>query len=750
MASSIPSDRSLSLDITQLTRYFIAVNDNPQTVLNPNTLEPEKGALSRARHNTILSLVLNLLPSILLPTTTQQQVTCLKFGICGYIGKSKAAFAAVKKDNTIDDHLACQIFGILDSFKPSAIEQGSDKSVVSKTPTPVSKDECPDEASIQHNLSYHATQWYVYKALEYTSLVLARSLHLRDKLVNSGYRFTVTKKGFVALPPLSLFTSPWPIQLLGFCSQKAIRKGTQETALLRKSIFRIKKAKEVFSTYKDELEAFLTSVELNELLLQAAQMTKDCCYTIIIIQAQFSEDALGKLMQNLFSEVKVINNKSDELQKYEQIHFSTSYPSEESEFMVGEDLERREIELFRQLCDLFAQSAATYRLCIHQLAAEDKKNSYSAFFERAQRLILNHSKRHKVGKEPPLPKFKPFFAAPIFEQESLFFKHVSSKLPSPDEFFQFSPIEFTSTISKICREYETRGENPSPLTQHERLEFLPCERKTKPIPKKKKARKIQSPPQMMTQGAAQTDLVSERMAELSLESKENPPPQPSIPPSITSAPSSTIALAEPQMPLEEHAAIPSTLFGFHIGEKAKAKLKFSRRVTRWSDPLCNPFNDKDYRDRTFSPSVQESIRFQHTPPLPVINVLLSRGERYLHKDKVKESFYLPAEATWNDGSGKYEKGVITLGRNRYTLEIFHYHFSQQAPSTLQAQYASSEFYKCTEEEDLQELVCESSDSGKELPDDGSFISQIADTGVGFIRITVYDPNRKISFDVYFE
>ena len=187
---------------------------------------------------------------------------------------------------------------------------------------------------------------------------------------------------------------------------------------------------------------------------------------------------------------------------------------------------------------------------------------------------------------------------------------------------------------------------------------------------------------------------------------------------------------------------PIPFFSFNVGDSFNSNLQYGWRVRRWwNTDTYDPFrDDSHYSLKTFSSSTKKAIRSQHALPLAVTTVLFECGKKFVNADGSQERFFLPAEAHLDDG--RYEKGVITLGRIPQSQLIFHYHFSQLAPSTLCRSYAKDGFFQSYDDEDSScEVEPECVDPRKTLPLDKSEISAISDTKLGTIEVTVSDPER---------
>ena len=122
----------------------------------------------------------------------------------------------------------------------------------------------------------------------------------------------------------------------------------------------------------------------------------------------------------------------------------------------------------------------------------------------------------------------------------------------------------------------------------------------------------------------------------------------------------------------------------------------------------------------------------------------------MNQAQTEERYYMLAEAQWYDGTDRYEKGVVTVGRNRQTGMIFHYTFSLKAPTTLQKEYSQDGFKPCMQEDPLDMPLQGRILPYKTIPDDGSVISDIEDRHIGFVGVTVDDRKSQLCIKVYID
>ena len=132
-------------------------------------------------------------------------------------------------------------------------------------------------------------------------------------------------------------------------------------------------------------------------------------------------------------------------------------------------------------------------------------------------------------------------------------------------------------------------------------------------------------------------------------------------------------------------------FRFKEGDKADSTLRFAHHAARWYDSSDDPFqNDPIYQCQQLSQEEKEDIRLRHTTPLSLVGVIVEYGDRYQQRGGLCESFRLPADIQWKDGSGQAH-GVIAIGRECATKTIFHDHFSR--PKDVEAYYNQNDFVR---------------------------------------------------------
>lgn len=731
------------LSLVTLNLLFQIAALTPRCALDGN-LRPVERTGSTPHPNTVLERILAILNDTEQDALPPQiHLTSLESTFLAYMKKVALLYGKGSRGAPINESIKAQIVQKIVSLQKLAQNKTSKSSPILTHACPPLLNAQEQVAITKKRLSYFLSEWYLFKSLNYTASLFTSHLHTREMLLSRGYHICCSRAGTGFLPPVSFFESPWPILILFNRFQKVMKVGVKEIDSYRNCFIKIKKAQKIYPQYKDVLDELFFEAEYAEYQQEFLKICPETLSTLEISGQLYQKSFFGPKAQTFIDSLLEIKDAFRQLSEKLPASYPTNLSPENTEFLAAERIEQENALLYTKIRDFMEQSVEEYK---ETLEASTEKYREALFEAKNLQLEL---------------RFTPYIPAPLFLKGKFFYEHISAELPSIEEFRQFSPIEFTSLARGCTQENESKRDLQRDLTRDERLEFLPKNLFSPPPPSKQKHRKRSKPhsskPQAMAKESDPISPLTESMERLSIESKEIASPLSSKPKKeakTENAPSPQPTCTEekaPQKPSSPSRLEESTeLYGFHIGEKANPNLQFAYRVRRWSDPTHDTFSDEDYKNRTFPPYIQESIRLQHTPPLALITVLLSRGERYLHKDKNKESFYLPAEATWNDGSGRYEKGVITLGRNQRTKEIFHYHFTQQAPSTLRENYASAQFYPYSEEEESAEINLEKADPRKRLPDDGSRITQISDAGIGIIGVTVEDSVRKISFDVYFE
>ena len=717
----------------RLLDNFIEVLKTPQMALNEQ-LDVVPGKRSRAPHNKILAQTLRILEAT--PAESVSSLKCLTLfrdTIRIYLEKiersSKIAAKSKGKSIQIDQEIPRKIFARI----------GAIQHVISAAPVPkrdlkaeIKKYTITDELDrikLHQCVTGATTEWSLLQACELTSSLLRQTLSTRKHLVDLGYRLVKSKSYITLYPPDSYFEAAWPVLLLGIRLGKILKNlSVHPEEKFRSALALIQKGLAAYPQYRSNFDALLMYAKHSESQYKSGLMIIDVLKSVSSIQDHMPTGAMGcaiRVMANELDSMKLIILRSNE--KGAEFD-STTFPSMEQRIAVGSDLENADALIKEHFVEIISQSVSIFKQSLPYL-----NDVYIEAYTKLAQYEESHSGKH--SPQSVSMKFAPAISMQIFSNKSLFYPYILPHPPTPEELLKFSPVVLPSYLDEPLEPSIGKDRALPQPTNHE---FLPKQHRASPQNRKPaKHKEKKTPPDIEEHLASPTH------------DDSIPVQDASKPPLIEQMEHLSL---DPHLPvLQQESPRPPSPFSFKVGDSAPPSLQFGWHVRRWNTPRYNPFvDDEKYSTHTYSPQTQESIRFQHTPPLALISVILECGERYLSEDFARESFFLPAEAIWHDGTARYEKGVITVGRNRLTGHIFHYCFSQLAPSTLCQNYARNRFYRCEEEVPLPEPITEQLGAGRTLPCDGSRISQIEDTGMGSIAVTIDDPRRQITVDVYLE
>lgn len=773
----------VSLPIDQLSENFFTVIQSHHSILDPTTLKPVPGKLSNSPHNKIYSLTLTFLEKANdASPLSKQSLASLYTAIGTYNKKATLACKSANKEGAIDSSLFQKLCARIESLSGIARKEEAEHATA---PPPISNFTLAtknDAVKLQWDLSYIATEWYAFRALDLTVTLYKEQLKYREMLLSRQYRFSQIQAGFASTPPEAFFTAPWPILLLYIQYAKVMREGgPKKMDSYRPLILRIKKAQELYPQHKEDLDTILIDAEWTELTWQTLDRMVDCGETITVLSCNLPRNGFGQAMIDTITTIQKCIQNLKKLNLSRNEHFTKKYRTADEEFEAGVPIESSMAEFDKEVSDILSQCVDEYKKSLEMITKR-----YAGVYMRATDFFSHLSPKKQAKGIDAVRTFTPFIPNGIFEPNSPFSNEIHKKVPSPEELLLFPPFSFVSAVSTIVHEYDAEKLKSATAEEDVKLSYLP------PLPspsakrpdknhtkrsmsvKRKKDQALSTP--MEDESVLKSTAEEERKSELpqlppeeertkQLGHEESSPPKPE--PALPTIPALTQSFQQLSLNVPPHSSphpaegsksrqnAASLDLGFCNGQKSDPTLRFSTHVSRWTlseNSPNHPFNrDPLYTDRIrpLSAASKEAIQFQHTPPLAVINVLLAKGERYVHTDKVKESFYLPAEATFYDGSNRFEKGVITLGRNLSTGEIFHYHFSQMAPSTLRALYAQLQFLHGTDDDAPADVQSECPDFGRTLGDDGSQIENIEDTGIGVMKVTIDDPRRHVKLDVFF-
>ena len=721
-------------------RFTIAVN-KPQTILTEH-LEPIPGRLSSCLHDAIFATTLQILTSTQASAISNQTLLIkLRDIIHAYIEKvetaAKLALKIGRKATTFNPERVQRIFDRIKELHTEVCKGEPPQRLI----TPEDLKEMPlqidaDFIELRGYVCTMATEWHLYKALALASTAIATTQQLEGELLTQQYRLSRSEDGLFIIPPQTHFEAPWPILLLAFRLDKFKGGGIENPLIYENLIMKIVKAKEFYPHQATVLSGLLTAARYGEMQRTSALMVQETTKTLAMFRERVPKGAWGTVLSFLIESLDGMKAKNLELEKEAKTIFGTPYPTEELRSEAGECLARQEAANLVEIGGIFSQGVASFKAILPAFA-----DSYIALFSKLKTYKTNPCQRRERDRQSAKILFTPAIPSPIFLDTSVFAPYSTPHFPSEEAIQQFTQPSISTRIDAIIQRYEERKSLSTSM--HTQRDFLPKNvfsfSRMPHVASKQKLLSKHKMPFCLTEEASSCLTTSPPLL-------SSPLPVAYFPP-IAAAEAAVEAFSK----LSLQQRLPPSSFNFQVGDRLSPSFQFSRHVLRWKDPKLDPFRyDPCYRDTHYSPEVREAIRFQHTPPLALLKVILDYGEKYIHSDSVKESYYLPSEATWYDDSRRFEKGVVTVGRNRYTGEIFHYTFSQQAPSTLRQNYARNRFFLCQDEEEGVELFPGEIDPRKTIPDDGSVIHQIDDQGIGIVTVTVDDPIRKIRVDLFFE
>lgn len=365
-------------------------------------------------------------------------------------------------------------------------------------------------------------------------------------------------------------------------------------------------------------------------------------------------------------------------------------------------------------------------------------------YEKAYAKLLessSSSQHHPKSKKSPgssLP-FIPFLKTGIFDDKSEFFPFLPKTIPSPQELrILLNPENHPSYISPIdtlSQECKAQTSQSAPL---DKSDFLPESVFKQTKAKTPKGERHFSPPQ---RPRIEVQKLVSTMEQLTL----SPPPPSAV--SLPIPPSLPEPLAPQQQPVSALSSVNGleSPYPFHVGDGPNQDFHYEWRVSRWYEDPFRPFKvDPLYQH--IPPTAQPQIVFQHTIALALIPVVLKCGRKFENKDykgRIRYSYTLPCEIRWTDGSHRFTRGVVSIAREAKTNVFFHVFFANKEPWQLLKEYEQKGYFEAREEEPL-EYVAENTDSGKQLPDDGSRIEKIDEYSV-----QVNDPKNNVQIKAFF-
>ena len=741
---------------TLYEKFALAVTSS-HTILN-ESLEVIPGRLSAAMHDKILTSALRILEATTADTIPNQAVVIrVRDVIHAYVAKAQIASKLTAKAGRTPRMVPAPVLQqLFDRLKALHVQ------VSSRDSASIPDQKVPPETALHTNADFeqtlrHAccmvTEWHLFRALELAASLVRVSQQYRAELLHLQYRLCRDANRMVILPPPSHFEAPWPILLLGHRLDRL--SSDSDTDAYQALVIKILRAKTVYPQHESSIDGILLSARYDQALRAACDMIVGCTKAFAMIRERVPKNRLDPAIVHLIERLDGLKEESCSLQKDEALFALTISVTDAEKLDLLEQFEKRHTALQEKVSTYFIESLSTFRASLNEFG-----KFYGSLTASLHQCQESNSKSHPALPQDLSLSFTPVVPAPLFSSTSLFGPFVSHQLPSPEEIVRFSPCLYTTRIDSIIDLHRSGQQHLLSQAVEQ-----PRESETKsPVAPRKSFRSRTHKKIIISSrySFSQRPSVPEKAAP----SPSSPPSVPSSPPYSPSfgspLPSSPLILP-PSMPVDEPSVVeklsaislsdeaaPSSS-SFSVGSKPDPNVQFSMHVKRWWTPAHDPFLiDPAYRDRHFSQTAKESIRFQHTPPLALIRAVLDMGEKYINEDGVRESYYLPAEASWYDGSRRYDKGVVTVGRNRHTGEIFHFTFSQQAPSTLRANYSRTQFFRCTEEDVPPPQPPDKLFPQKTLPDDGSSVLQIDDQDIGIITVTIDDPKRKVRVDLFVE
>jgi hypothetical protein len=772
------SVHALSISLEQLAQNLHDTVSSRDKSLD-DALEIRDRAFNTCNHRKILSLVLGRLQA-------ETQMTQQDFGPLAIIRVSLQRFAdkavqvhktrGAASGGTIDaiQQIRAQLMERINILQRSADTAGPDRSAshvqhMAQLPSEEDKERL---CTIAQNMSI---AWHIFRSCNAVVDLMKRETELRQAVADQGGQFIpiAAIRYFGLLPPLSFFSAPIPAILLGTriitllqeISEKA--NGLPTAKDLEILIELTRQGQALYPDHAKTFGMYLTYVQWLQCSHFAKAMWIGSCVSIEELQSLFLRCKMSSVLQNLCDACEKGKASIIEANRI-MIHSLQDLLSEQERLdLMDEALSARQRaveDIVAALSDPIAafrsalpSISKTYASAVPTLVSADSTQSTSAGL---------HAK--------------------IFEGNVVYAMYGKIGLPSPEEILAFSPLVFPllvlthapqATIGNTLDAHsqppdvdlqvqaEDRQHPSAPPQAKSISPLLPQKavRTSQKIARKQKHRFKEtarapitekdhpSPKHSQAPAAARKKLdtlvgpvceyAAAPQADTSLETAKAPQSMTQELSPLSKGRGKRFAIIRQTLQPPEH----HTPFTFRIGDRVQPSLTFAWHVSRWHDRRYDPFvSDPQYSTRTYTSKIQSAIRFEHTPPLALLRVVLEYGKQFVDHGRKEESRYLPADVQWDDGA--YDQGVLTVGRNLRTSVIFHIGFSQLSPTTLERQYLEGKMFQPL----IEVAPKDKTGPCKGLSDDTTYVSDIKELHPGMYAITVRDPVRRLNFHLYVE
>lgn len=330
------------------------------------------------------------------------------------------------------------------------------------------------------------------------------------------------------------------------------------------------------------------------------------------------------------------------------------------------------------------------------------------------------------------------------------------KLPSPEE-LQAPLLGFSHTFFVDKCQKEREKQKMALLSESARLRsFLPRslwgieQTEKQPAPKRYTEQKHRSPPSPSPFKEKRV-VVKEISPQIEPKTDQKTavletPSSPKIPPAQddqTAAPAAA-ASSSSLAPIQDQAQDEESSFPVKVGDRADLSLQYTDHVARWA--IRDVFStDDDYKTKKYSAFLQKEIRLCHLPPLAVVPVMVKLGKQFIMSGSSSSQirFSLPGEIIQDNGS--YDKGVLTLSKNRSTGEFSHMFFTKKTPIELIREYAKLGFFMVDEQEfaPVKTHPSRYRQAPIKLQDDGSFVSEVSEE-----HISIRNQAQGVTLNLY--
>lgn len=762
---NIMSASSSPLSLASLCNRLGEVTTKRGICLN-ESLEIVQQDRNRAHHNAILTaIMLRLEAEIPSAQLSPNILVTLHRVVAAYASKMEVAqtLEAKKNRGKINHALVEKIFAKIKELHSSvqqlcALPQNSQPQFYARPPDPSS-----ERQQMKSFLEIFFTNECILKAAQRLGLTIDAYVQFREQIRLDGNRIINAGDVDVCLPAQKYLDLPGPLFLLecrlSYLMEKNIVRNMEEVQRVMKKFYF---AQLRFAKYARTLSGLLLRVKSTEVTHLVRKRMADLINTIADLRARYRPEHVSKAVTKFAKEIfEVI----EEIKLFKIKKTAILFQKFNS---LDEDLQAKEAlsALHAALTNKIGTICST---CDGGHTKSDLHwfSMYAAAYVQVSK--PDPSSHHDPKKTEGALLFYSRLRAGIFDKRSDFYSSLPKMFPSPQEILAMEEISnappYVSVIDTVFSELEAA--RSSPEIRPDTKEFLPKPLRSPPRVKKRTLQPISKRASPSPTVHKKKPQIVSKMEQLMIS-----PPQPLPLPLATavsgepqqrqgSASSSdaletmttasqateTAAAPTPALPSDVVNVKPS-FFSFCVGSGPNVHFQYAWHVRRWWSPQYNPLvQDPCYSTKQFSPPVLQSIIFHHTIGLALIPVVMECGQKFTKKDEkgrtIRESYTLPSDVQWTDGSNQFERGVITVAFDPTTREFFHVGFSLKAPSTMRDEYLRDGYFLADVEEP-SELVVEPHVSIKTLPDDGSRVETIDDFGV-----TVIDPKNHVRFETYF-